>query len=72
MLICATKDSKKLCPHLLLFVTARLAAQRAKYIKDKMEETQCYKRALDAQVRGHIITLKLCSVSGCFWSPWME
>uniref|UniRef100_A0A8C9CLB4 Coiled-coil domain containing 81 n=1 Tax=Phocoena sinus TaxID=42100 RepID=A0A8C9CLB4_PHOSS len=28
-----------------------LAAQRAKYIKDKMEETQCYKRALDAQIK---------------------
>ncbi|XP_007168551.2 coiled-coil domain-containing protein 81 [Balaenoptera acutorostrata] len=31
--------------------TEELAAQRAKYIKDKMEETQCYKRALDAQIK---------------------
>uniref|UniRef100_A0A8C8ZA52 Coiled-coil domain containing 81 n=1 Tax=Prolemur simus TaxID=1328070 RepID=A0A8C8ZA52_PROSS len=32
-------------------LTEELAAQRAKYLKDKMEETQCYKRALDAQIR---------------------
>ncbi|XP_008592449.1 PREDICTED: coiled-coil domain-containing protein 81 [Galeopterus variegatus] len=32
-------------------LTEELAAQRAKYLKDKMEETQCYKRALDAQVK---------------------
>uniref|UniRef100_A0A8C6DBJ3 Coiled-coil domain containing 81 n=1 Tax=Moschus moschiferus TaxID=68415 RepID=A0A8C6DBJ3_MOSMO len=32
-------------------LTDELAAQRAKYIKDKMEETQCYKRALDAQIK---------------------
>uniref|UniRef100_A0A8C0C8H7 Coiled-coil domain containing 81 n=1 Tax=Balaenoptera musculus TaxID=9771 RepID=A0A8C0C8H7_BALMU len=32
-------------------LTEELAAQRAKYIKDKMEETQCYKRALDAQIK---------------------
>ncbi|KAM5245952.1 coiled-coil domain-containing protein 81 [Ctenodactylus gundi] len=32
-------------------LTEELAAQRAKYLKDKMEETLCYKRALDAQVR---------------------
>uniref|UniRef100_A0A6J0UYV7 Coiled-coil domain-containing protein 81 n=1 Tax=Pogona vitticeps TaxID=103695 RepID=A0A6J0UYV7_9SAUR len=28
-----------------------LAAQRAKYLKDKMEEMQCYKRALDTQIK---------------------
>ncbi|XP_033001979.1 coiled-coil domain-containing protein 81 [Lacerta agilis] len=28
-----------------------LAAQRARYLKDKMEETQCYKRALDTQIK---------------------
>ncbi|XP_074837475.1 coiled-coil domain-containing protein 81 [Carettochelys insculpta] len=28
-----------------------LAAQRAKYRKDKMEEMQCYKRALDTQIK---------------------
>ncbi|XP_059959810.1 coiled-coil domain-containing protein 81 isoform X2 [Mesoplodon densirostris] len=32
-------------------LTEELAAQRAKYIKDKMEETQRYKRALDAQIK---------------------
>ncbi|XP_016015855.2 coiled-coil domain-containing protein 81 isoform X2 [Rousettus aegyptiacus] len=32
-------------------LTKELASQRAKYIKDKMEETQCYRRALDAQVK---------------------
>ncbi|XP_003468626.2 coiled-coil domain-containing protein 81 [Cavia porcellus] len=32
-------------------LTEELAAQRAKYLKDKMEETQCYKRALDAQLK---------------------
>lgn len=32
-------------------LTEELAAQRAKYLKDKMEETQCYKRALDAQIK---------------------
>ncbi|XP_057606555.1 coiled-coil domain-containing protein 81 isoform X2 [Hippopotamus amphibius kiboko] len=32
-------------------LTEELAAQRAKYIRDKMEETQCYKRALDAQIK---------------------
>ncbi|KAJ7320046.1 hypothetical protein JRQ81_019557 [Phrynocephalus forsythii] len=28
-----------------------LAAQRAKYLKEKMEEMQCYKRALDTQIK---------------------
>nr|XP_034971799.1 coiled-coil domain-containing protein 81 [Zootoca vivipara] len=28
-----------------------LAAQRARYLKDKMEETKCYKRALDTQIK---------------------
>uniref|UniRef100_A0A2R9ARH6 Coiled-coil domain containing 81 n=1 Tax=Pan paniscus TaxID=9597 RepID=A0A2R9ARH6_PANPA len=32
-------------------LTEELAAQRAKFLKDKMEETQCYKRALDAQIK---------------------
>ncbi|XP_006895322.1 PREDICTED: coiled-coil domain-containing protein 81 isoform X2 [Elephantulus edwardii] len=32
-------------------LTEELAAQRAKYLKDKMEESQCYKRALDAQIK---------------------
>ncbi|XP_058924488.2 coiled-coil domain-containing protein 81 isoform X1 [Kogia breviceps] len=34
-----------------LQLTEELAALRAKYIQDKMEETQCYKRALDAQIK---------------------
>lgn len=63
MLIRITKDCKTVV-HLLLFLTARLAVQRAKFLKDKMEETQCYKRALDAQVRGQILLfLKLCIAS---------
>nr|XP_004658323.2 coiled-coil domain-containing protein 81 [Jaculus jaculus] len=32
-------------------LTEELAAQRTKYLKEKMEETQCYKRALDAQIK---------------------
>ncbi|XP_031243148.1 coiled-coil domain-containing protein 81 [Mastomys coucha] len=32
-------------------LTEELAAQRAQYLKEKMEETQLYKRALDAQVK---------------------
>lgn len=32
-------------------LTEELAAQRAQYLKEKMEETQYYKRALDAQVK---------------------
>ncbi|KAM7087308.1 coiled-coil domain-containing protein 81 [Molossus nigricans] len=32
-------------------LTEELAAQRAKYIEDKMKETECYKRALDAQIK---------------------
>ncbi|XP_052033585.1 coiled-coil domain-containing protein 81 isoform X2 [Apodemus sylvaticus] len=32
-------------------LTEELAAQRAQYLKEKMEETQHYKRALDAQVK---------------------
>ncbi|XP_048216205.1 coiled-coil domain-containing protein 81 [Perognathus longimembris pacificus] len=32
-------------------LTEELAAQRAKYLKDKMEGTQRYKRALDAQIK---------------------
>ncbi|XP_053417838.1 coiled-coil domain-containing protein 81 isoform X1 [Nycticebus coucang] len=38
-------------------LTEELAAQRAKYLKDRMEETQCYKRALDAQIRNKPIRL---------------
>lgn len=48
MLTCGAvlySDSRLLC-----FLNIRLAAQRAQYIKEKMEEMQCYKRALDAQV----------------------
>lgn len=33
------------------FPVSRLANQRAKFLKDKMEEMQCYKRALDTQVK---------------------
>ncbi|XP_038169687.1 coiled-coil domain-containing protein 81 [Arvicola amphibius] len=32
-------------------LTEELAAQRAQYLREKMEETQYYKRALDAQVK---------------------
>ncbi|XP_058519688.1 coiled-coil domain-containing protein 81 [Ochotona princeps] len=32
-------------------LTEELAAQRARYLRDKMEETQCYQRALDAQIK---------------------
>uniref|UniRef100_A0A671FCS0 Coiled-coil domain containing 81 n=2 Tax=Rhinolophus ferrumequinum TaxID=59479 RepID=A0A671FCS0_RHIFE len=32
-------------------LTEELAAQRARCIKDKMEEIECYKRALDAQIK---------------------
>lgn len=50
MVICSTEDSQSVT-HPLLFLPARLAAQRVRYLRDKMEETQCYQRALDAQVR---------------------
>uniref|UniRef100_A0A8C0J3V8 Coiled-coil domain containing 81 n=1 Tax=Chelonoidis abingdonii TaxID=106734 RepID=A0A8C0J3V8_CHEAB len=37
-----------------------LAAQRAKYLKGKMEEMQCYKRALDTQIKLKPIQLPVC------------
>uniref|UniRef100_A0A8C3RL04 Coiled-coil domain containing 81 n=1 Tax=Chelydra serpentina TaxID=8475 RepID=A0A8C3RL04_CHESE len=37
-----------------------LAAQRAKYLKGKMEEMQCYKRALDTQIKLKPIQLPAC------------
>ncbi|XP_059043162.1 coiled-coil domain-containing protein 81 isoform X1 [Mustela lutreola] len=40
-------------------LTEELAAQRAQYIKDKMEETQCYKRALDAQIKNKPLQLPM-------------
>ncbi|XP_004455310.2 coiled-coil domain-containing protein 81 isoform X2 [Dasypus novemcinctus] len=40
-------------------LTEELAAQRAKYLKDKMEETQCYKRALDAQIKNKPLQLPI-------------
>ena len=43
-------DCVKWRSRLLCFLITRLAAQRAQYLKEKMEETQHYKRALDAQV----------------------
>ncbi|OWK17609.1 hypothetical protein Celaphus_00013602, partial [Cervus elaphus hippelaphus] len=46
------RQNRELMDHLeQVQLTEELAAQRAKYIKDKMEETQCYKRALDAQIK---------------------
>ncbi|KAM9659368.1 coiled-coil domain-containing protein 81 isoform 1-T1 [Trichechus inunguis] len=38
-------------------LTEELAAQRARYLKDKMEESQCYKRALDAQIKNKPVQL---------------
>ncbi|KAM9220952.1 coiled-coil domain-containing protein 81 isoform 2-T2 [Dugong dugon] len=40
-------------------LTEELAAQRAQYLKDKMEESQCYKRALDAQIKNKPIQLPM-------------
>ncbi|XP_006865072.1 PREDICTED: coiled-coil domain-containing protein 81 [Chrysochloris asiatica] len=40
-------------------LTEELAAQRAKYLKDRMEETQCYKRALDAQIKNKPLQLPM-------------
>ncbi|XP_067424751.1 coiled-coil domain-containing protein 81 isoform X2 [Emydura macquarii macquarii] len=37
-----------------------LAAQRAKYLKGKMEEMECYKRALDTQVKMKPMQLPVC------------
>uniref|UniRef100_A0A0P6J880 Coiled-coil domain-containing protein 81 isoform 1 n=2 Tax=Heterocephalus glaber TaxID=10181 RepID=A0A0P6J880_HETGA len=46
------RQDRELMDHLeQVQLTEELAAQRAKYLKDKMEETQCYKRALDAQIK---------------------
>ncbi|XP_042312925.1 coiled-coil domain-containing protein 81 [Sceloporus undulatus] len=35
----------------LMQLAEELAAQRAKFLKDRMEEKQCYKRALDTQIK---------------------
>uniref|UniRef100_G1PY24 Coiled-coil domain containing 81 n=2 Tax=Myotis lucifugus TaxID=59463 RepID=G1PY24_MYOLU len=40
-------------------LTEELAAQRAKYIQDKMEEKECYKRALDAQIKNRFPQLPI-------------
>ncbi|XP_019499045.1 PREDICTED: coiled-coil domain-containing protein 81 isoform X1 [Hipposideros armiger] len=46
------RQNKELMDHLeQVQLTEELAAQRARYIKDKMEEIQCYKNALDAQIK---------------------
>ncbi|XP_012370493.1 coiled-coil domain-containing protein 81 [Octodon degus] len=46
-------------------LTEELAAQRAKYLKDKMEETQCYKRALDAQIKNKPFQLPVFEPDSC-------
>ncbi|XP_025275161.1 coiled-coil domain-containing protein 81 isoform X2 [Canis lupus dingo] len=46
-------------------LTEELAAQRAQYIKDKMEETQCYKRALDAQIKNKPLQLPMFEPDSC-------
>nr|XP_035938037.1 coiled-coil domain-containing protein 81 isoform X1 [Halichoerus grypus] len=46
-------------------LTEELAAQRAQYIKDKMEETQCYKRALDAQMKNKPLQLPMFEPDSC-------
>ncbi|XP_066109793.1 coiled-coil domain-containing protein 81 isoform X2 [Saccopteryx bilineata] len=46
------RKNQKLMEHLeQVQLAEELAAQRAKYIQDKMEETECYKRDLDAQIK---------------------
>ncbi|VTJ85753.1 Hypothetical predicted protein, partial [Marmota monax] len=46
------RQNRELMDHLeQVQLTEELAAQRAKYLKDKMEETLCYKTALDAQMK---------------------
>uniref|UniRef100_A0A8D2DMU5 Coiled-coil domain containing 81 n=1 Tax=Sciurus vulgaris TaxID=55149 RepID=A0A8D2DMU5_SCIVU len=46
------RQNRELMDHLeQVQLTEELAAQRAKYLKDKMEETLCYKKALDAQIK---------------------
>nr|XP_012324899.1 coiled-coil domain-containing protein 81 [Aotus nancymaae] len=46
------RQNRELMDHLeQVQLTEELAAQRAKFLKDKKEETECYKRALDAQIK---------------------
>ncbi|KAK2501291.1 hypothetical protein MC885_014476 [Smutsia gigantea] len=46
------RQNRELMDHLeQVQLIEELAAQRAKYIRDKMEETKCYKRALDVQIK---------------------
>uniref|UniRef100_A0A2K6U0Q0 Coiled-coil domain containing 81 n=1 Tax=Saimiri boliviensis boliviensis TaxID=39432 RepID=A0A2K6U0Q0_SAIBB len=46
------RQNRELMDHLeQVQLTEELCAQRAKFLKDKKEETECYKRALDAQIK---------------------
>ncbi|KAL0629852.1 Coiled-coil domain-containing protein 81 [Plecturocebus cupreus] len=46
------RQNRELMDHLeQVQLTKELAAQRAKFLKYKKEETECYKRALDAQIK---------------------
>ncbi|XP_038234594.1 LOW QUALITY PROTEIN: coiled-coil domain-containing protein 81 [Dermochelys coriacea] len=55
------KEDKELMDRLeRVQLAEELAAQRAKYLKGKMEEMQCYKRALDTQIKLKPIQLPVC------------
>ncbi|XP_007079055.1 coiled-coil domain-containing protein 81 [Panthera tigris] len=46
-------------------LTEELAAQRDKYIRDKMEDAQCYKRALDAQIKNKSMYMSTFEPESC-------
>ncbi|KAK1336193.1 hypothetical protein QTO34_003996 [Cnephaeus nilssonii] len=60
------RENKELMERLeQLQLTEELAAQRAKYIQDKMEERECYKRALDAQIKNRFPHLPIYEPDSC-------
>ncbi|CAK6448919.1 unnamed protein product [Pipistrellus nathusii] len=60
------KENKELMERLeQLQLTEELASQRAKYIQDKMEERECYKRALDAQIKNRFPQLPIYEPDSC-------
>nr|KAF6342604.1 coiled-coil domain containing 81 [Pipistrellus kuhlii] len=60
------KENKELMERLeQLQLTEELASQRAKYIQDKMEERECYKKALDAQIKNKFPQLPIYEPDSC-------
>ncbi|XP_038617901.1 coiled-coil domain-containing protein 81 isoform X2 [Tachyglossus aculeatus] len=56
-----SRQNKAIMEHLeQVQLAEELAAQRAKYLRDKMEEVQCYRRALDTQIKNRPAPLPPC------------